>query len=264
MMRFQWTDEAIQQLIALHHAGRSATVIDRELGCGSRSAVLGKIHRLRDQGVIEARAFQANPNYKPGAGRNRQSPGLAHVPLITMRNAQGLSDRQIADEIGIRPDDVRYARRVNGIGANEYIPPVPAYAAQVAKLVGQGKSDREVAEAVGITLYQARGERRRQGLKSLAEPVPRVTNIVKGDSGQKVMKVFEEGFMGQRARFSLMKLPLSGACRFPIDQPDGMVKYCGDVTPDGRVYCAHHAARCFVAIVPKKALKPSHVYGARR
>jgi DNA-binding CsgD family transcriptional regulator len=263
--RFQWTEDAVKQLIALHGAGRSATEIDRALGCGSRCAVLGKLHRLRDQGKLDgARTFQKRADYKPGAGRNRQSPGLVHIPLITVRAAQGLSDRQIADEIGIKPDDVRYARKVGGISANDYVPPPPPYADDVAKLVNQGKSDRSVADALGITLWQARGERRRQGLKSQAEPTPRVTNIVKGDPGEKVMKVFAEGFLGQRSRLSLVQLPLSNACRFPIDQVDGSVRYCGDVTSDGCVYCTHHAARCYVAVEPKKALRPSHVYGPRR
>ena len=265
MTRFEWTEQAIQQLKTLHKDGRSATEINREMGCGSRNAVIGKIHRLRDQGLLDgARTIQKNPGYKPGAGRNRQSPGLAHVPLITVRAAQGLTDRQIADEIGIKPDDVRYVRRVNGISANEYIAPPPVYAADVARLVGQGKSDRAVAEALGITLWQARSERRRQGLKSAAEPTPRVTNIERGDPGEKIMKIFAEGFMGQRARLSLVQLPSSGACRFPIDQADGSVRYCGDITPDGRTYCSHHASRCYVAAPPKNAMKPSHVYGSRR
>lgn len=265
MDRFQWTEDAISQLIAMHGAGRSATEIDRELGCGSRSAVLGKIHRLRDRGILDgARTFQSRPDYKPGAGRNRQSPGLAHIPLITVRAAQGRTDRQIADEIGIKPDDVRYARRVNGISANDYVPPPPAYAADVAKLVNKGMNDRAVAEALGISLWQARGERRRQGLKSPAEPAPRVTNIVKGDPGEKIMKVFAEGFMGQRSRLSLDQLPLYGACRFPLDQADGSIRFCGDITGDGQVYCAHHAARCNVPVTPMKKIRPSHVYSSRR
>lgn len=262
---FNWTDAAIRQLIALHVAGRSATEIARQLGCGSRCAVLGKLHRLRDKGMIDGeRTFQKMADYKPGAGRNRQSPGLAHIPLITVRAAQGLTDRQIADEIGIKPDDVRYARRVGGTSTNEYVPSPPAYAAEVTRLVSQGKNDRSAAEDLGTTLWQARGERRRQGLKPEAEPTPRVTNIEKGDPGHKVMKVFAEEFMGQRSRLSLIQMPLSSACRFPIDQADGSVRFCGDVTGDGRVYCAHHTARCYTAVQPVKPLRPSHVYTSRR
>lgn len=267
MSSFDWTSERVDQLVALRKDGMSASEIAAKLGCGSRSAVLGKIMRLRDNGVIEGpRAFEKNANYKPAA-RGRHVPGLPHIPVIKTLLGEGRTDREIADEIGIKPDDVRYVRRIKGWKANSHVRPIPAFAAELTKLVLAGRSDREVAATLGISLYQARWERRRQGVKPAAGtkmPQPRVTTIVKGDTSEKVMAVFKEGFMGQRARVSLVNLPLHGKCRYPIDQPEGPVRYCGDHADEGAVYCSHHAARCYVAVEPRKALRPSHVYGARR
>lgn len=44
---FSWTDERVARLRKLWTRGFTAEAIADELGCGSRSAVLGKVHRLR-------------------------------------------------------------------------------------------------------------------------------------------------------------------------------------------------------------------------
>lgn len=259
---FQWTSEKVEALKALHAEGRSYTEIAQALGCGSRNVVGGKVMRLRDRGEIDGPrsypAFEINMRM----GRVRPSPGLAHVPLIKARLGEGKNDREIADEIGIKPDDVRYVRRIKKLRGNNNLPP-PAYAARLALLVLAGNTDRQVAEALGITMDQARYERRRQKLKAPGLRRDQVTNIVKGDPGSKVLAVFAEGFLGQRSSVDLVDLE-SGMCRFPIDQQDGPVRYCGDHCEDGEVYCTHHAARCYTAAPPAKPLRPVHVYGARR
>lgn len=43
-----WTDEKVSELLKLWETGLSAAQIAPKLGCASRSAVLGKIHRLKN------------------------------------------------------------------------------------------------------------------------------------------------------------------------------------------------------------------------
>jgi hypothetical protein len=264
MADFNWTEERVETLIALVKDGLSATEIANMLGCGSRNSVCGKIMRLRDAGRIDGpRTFQRSQTCTR-APRGHRIPGLAHVPLIKARLGEGRNDREIADEIGLKPDDIRYVRRIKGLQANIKTLPPPAYANEVAKLVTAGKTDRQISEVLGITPWQARGERRRQGLAAPVTNKQRaVTTIVKGDPGAKVAIVFAEGFMGQRSRVGLIDLG-PGLCHFPIDQQNGPVRYCGDLTAEGQTYCAHHAARCYMPTQRMKPLNPSHVCSARR
>lgn len=267
MSDFEWTEERVEALIAMKKEGRSASEIATALGCASRSSVCGKVMRLRDAGRLDGpRTFQTTGSYAPAA-RGRKSPGLAHVPLIKTRLDEGRNDREIADEIGVRPDDVRYVRRIKGLTAHgASVRPAPEFADEVTRLVLAGKNDREVAQELGITIWQARGERRRQKLEAPASPPPRparVTTITKGDPGAKIAQVFAEGFMGQRSRVDLVGLEL-GLCRFPIDQQEGPPRYCGDQAAEGQTYCAHHAARCYTPVVPMKPVRRNCLSAGRR
>lgn len=263
MINYEWTPERVEHLKALHAVGKSYTEIAAALGCPTRSVVGGKVMRLRDAGEIGGpRAFQKAAEVTR-AGRDRQCPGLAFVPIIKARLDEGKNDREIADECGIRPDDVRYVRRVKGFTASWRPQPLSkAYAEKVKELAEQGRSDNEIAREIGITYYQARSERRRQNIKSRFEQRNPVTTIVKGDPGAKVKAVFSEGFMGQRSRVSLLQLE-RGMCKFPIDQEDGSTRYCGDTAPDGQPYCAHHAARCYTAAVVKMPEGPLRIRSGR-
>lgn len=262
MTDFEWTEAMVEKLVDMTKAGASYSKIAKVIGCHSRSAVGGKISRLRDAGVFDGRGPCLKAK-KQNHNRGRQSPGLAHVPLIKERLKQGKNDRQIADEIGLMPDDVRYVRRIKKLKSNNDWGAPPKYANALARLVESGKSDREIAQALGITVNQSRYERRRQGLKPpISSQHIRVATIASGDSSLKIAAVFTEGFMGQRSRVALTELE-TGHCKFPIDQTDGTVRYCGDQAEDGRSYCQHHASRCYTAARPKHALKPSHVYAAR-
>ena len=66
--------------------------------------------------------------------------------------------------------------------------------------------------------------------------------------------VFSEGFAGQTGRLDLIDLA-DDQCRFPIDQPDGSVRFCAQPQRRGSAYCKHHHARCTdgPAIVFKRA-----------
>ena len=259
MMNFDWTPDRVEQLKALHSDGKSYTEIATILGCPTLSVVGGKVMRLRDLGEIGGPRTYQKCETVTRSGRDRQSPGLAFVPIIKARLSEGKNDREIADECGIRPDDVRYVRRIKGFTAARRPPPLSrAFSAKLRELAEQGASDNEIARELGITYHQARHERRRQNLKSSVEKRPPVTTIVKGDPGPKIEAVFREGFMGQRSRVSLLMLE-SGMCKFPIDQEDGSTRYCGDTTGDGQSYCAHHAARCYTAAVVKGPVVPLRV-----
>jgi hypothetical protein len=262
----EWTAEQDDALVSMLNSGLSSSRIASHFG-KSRSAVCGRIYRLRDKGQAGAPPSLKGTKADSVRVGKPKSPGLAFVPLIRQRLEQGATDREIASEIGLHAEDVRYARRVSGLPGTVRPAGPPANAEEVARLVAEGKSDPQIADALGVTIWQARNTRRRLKLGAPATPKPGhkpVTNIVKGDSGGKVGKVFTEGFMGQRSRLGLLDMPFSGACRFPIDQTDGPVRYCGDHADDGKSYCAHHAARCYTDAPPAKPLKPSHVYTARR
>lgn len=263
--RFEWTPEADASLAKFLGEGLSMAEIAARMGLPSRSSASGRVMRLRDKGKLDAPRSLATTKPLSARVAKPRSPGLAHVPLIKQRLEAGCTDREIAAEIGIHAEDVRYARRINNLPATVRPAGPPANAASVMLLVHQGKSDPQIADELGITVWQARHTRRRLNLGKPAAPKRQaVTNIVQGDSGGKIGKVFAEGFMGQRSRIGLLDMPRHGACRFPIDQADGSVRYCGDHAAEGEAYCAHHAARCYIAAPPAKPLKPSHVYTARR
>jgi len=260
----EWTAEHDQLLLSLLGENLSSAQIAARFG-KSRSAICGRVYRLRDKGQIDAPcALQGTKAVSLRVGKPR-SPGLAHVPLIKARLEQGATDREIASEIGIHAEDVRYARRVSGLPGTIRPAGLPANAEDVTRLVAEGKSDPQIADELSITVWQARNTRRRLKLGAPAAPQQRpISNMVAGDSGKKVERCFAEGFMGQASRLDLVDMPRSGACRFPIDQPDGAVRYCGDHAGDGESYCADHAARCYTSAVPRKPLLRNHLSAGRR
>jgi GcrA cell cycle regulator len=48
---FAWTEELVQRLVALWNEGASAAEVQARIGAPSRNAVIGKVHRLRLEGV---------------------------------------------------------------------------------------------------------------------------------------------------------------------------------------------------------------------
>jgi GcrA cell cycle regulator len=77
----EWNDERIEELTKMWRDGLSASQVARRLGGVSRSAVIGKVHRLG----IAGRALPSRPRLQGGrpASVNRASAGGAlrtHVP----------------------------------------------------------------------------------------------------------------------------------------------------------------------------------------
>lgn len=63
---FAWTDDVIAKMKDLHHAGKSASEIRREIGAVSRNAVCGKLHRL---GVVRPASAECASITKSIEGR---------------------------------------------------------------------------------------------------------------------------------------------------------------------------------------------------
>lgn len=73
-----WTAERIEQLKALHAADNSASQIAEVMGAPSRSAVIGKLHRL---GLHRGEKHKAN-NRVPAPKRPRKPAPKAMRPLV--------------------------------------------------------------------------------------------------------------------------------------------------------------------------------------
>lgn len=61
--------------------------------------------------------------------------------------------------------------------------------------------------------------------------------------GEPFAERFSEGFDGQSGSVELANHK-DHQCRFPVDQEDGSVKFCGDRAKQGSAYCPVHHARC--------------------
>jgi GcrA cell cycle regulator len=93
--RFDWTDERVNTLKALWGKGFSASEIAREMGCGSRSAIIGKVHRLN----LAPRGKQMSvrkPAYTP---RPRKEPRVhIRIPQRSKPDRDGLNAQQRQDQ----------------------------------------------------------------------------------------------------------------------------------------------------------------------
>src|SRR5579871_359482 len=78
-LRSDWNEARVALLTRRWAEGASASVIARELGGVSRSAVLGKVHRLklRQPETKLRRARNGSPRRRSGARRSRRSDGRA-------------------------------------------------------------------------------------------------------------------------------------------------------------------------------------------
>jgi hypothetical protein len=265
MSDFRWDEASTEKLKALYAEGKSMSVIAAEIGGPSRNAVIGKLHRLIYAGKIKARPESM---LAAGFSGKRPAPGLAHVPAIRARAEAGASDVAIAAELGIRAEDVRHVRRLEGIQSRvaELLQPTSEAVKRVdaiRRLVASGLNDAEIGARLGFTLGQVRHARRVSGVKgNVAAPALRKPAAA-ASAPQDHKLWFSEGYRGQTASVSLLELK-DCMCRFPIDQAEGPVRYCGAAVVEGSPWCEGHHARCCNGIpTPKAALKPSHVYRPR-
>ncbi len=93
-----WTDELVEELLALWEQGLSAAEVAGRLGHGlTRNAVIGKIHRLRSDGKAPARrqnaqaqstARQQQPAQRPSAKAADTSPAATAGALALKPRAE--------------------------------------------------------------------------------------------------------------------------------------------------------------------------------
>ena len=76
-----WTDDRVEKLKTMWTEGNSASQIAKELGCVTRNAVIGKVHRLG----LSGRAKPSRP--KPAKPATAAKPKLAPKPARTAAKA---------------------------------------------------------------------------------------------------------------------------------------------------------------------------------
>lgn len=122
-MSFEWTDERIAALKKLYGDGLSASKIADALGCESRNAVIGKIHRLGLSG--RARAAAVAKKTEPRKRGQKGDHGGGMVQRIRLR-----AERQ----------------------AKEVAKPAPAPAPKVKRATLISAPSIEAGEIIGIPL----------------------------------------------------------------------------------------------------------------
>ncbi len=115
----------------------------------------------------------------------------------------------------------------------------------------QGKSQRKIAAGLGVSQGCVAKIVKRHALKRQPRPAlklpqaprpPRRRSRVVPDKRRHI-DPFAEGFEGQTGSKSFADLDRHD-CRFPIDQTDGEVRYCGKRSREESSYCDEHFARC--------------------
>ena len=92
----EWNDERIEALTKMWRDGLSASQVARQLGGVSRSAVIGKVHRLG----IAGRDAPSRPMGGRPATRVRATAGGARRPQATRAPREVVSIPRIAYEVG--------------------------------------------------------------------------------------------------------------------------------------------------------------------
>lgn len=128
---------------------------------------------------------------------------------------------------------------------------------EILSLADSTKTNDEIARISGLTyeqvtrIYQEAGIKRKSTvghkLAHLPQTVKRNAEVANAgpqnisEAWFSTLDRFKEGFRGQTGRLAFIELR-TGLCHYPIDQPEGPVRYCG-LDADGR-YCPEHARRC--------------------
>lgn len=108
-----WTPDRVERLKALWLEGRSADEIARALNGGlSRSAVLGKVHRLGLSAGRPARAGPATPRVKRLRERRAGPPAEVERPSVASSPPRGLREDDLPtgerDLLALRRDQCRW------------------------------------------------------------------------------------------------------------------------------------------------------------
>lgn len=102
-MYFDWTAERVEKLKALWKEGLSGARIAAELGCDSRSAVIGKVHRLglpgritKDRKAMDQRRSQLN-QVRARPTRLRQIAAVLRSEALPITPASDVATVSFAD-----------------------------------------------------------------------------------------------------------------------------------------------------------------------
>ena len=200
------------QLRDLWAQGKSCRTIAAVLGHGlTRNAVIGKIHRLK----IEGRSTGSKKTAARADGRI--TPGMAALPE---QKSPLLSKTQKQRAMQMLEDGDYSHRQI----ADE----VGAMPLAIQSLSLTRRRPKSVAVDDGSL------KRRREG---------RAEHIAPALPHKNMLLAFADGYNGQKGRVALVDLKTQH-CRFPVDMPDGAVKYCGLGKEENGSYCPAHALRC--------------------
>jgi hypothetical protein len=172
------------------------------------------------------------------------------IEQVRQLTAQGYTSRQIGAMTGATRNAIVSVWRRFGIEPvrkrNSWD---EAAVARVARLLDERLSYAEVAAEFGVTVgtignvvtqHGLRPRKPKPGCFIMKAPDPDADAVF---DKSPLKPLFAEGFQGQAGRLDMADLE-DDHCRFPVDQPDGKVKFCADPQKPGSAYCPAHHARC--------------------
>lgn len=132
------------------------------------------------------------------------------------------------------PQPLAHRERLSALSANVGSDPPPK------RHLWQIPSTKKVANPIGYDSHRRQPDLRAFNGSNSPE--------VSAQAPTYILERFKAGFGSQQGKLSLQQLPREryGCCRYPIDQPDGSLLFCGDQAADNMTYCPTHWARCTV------------------
>lgn len=199
---------------------------------------------------------------KPPAHTNPSKWTPGKVEQVRRLTGDGYTSRQIGAMMGSTRNAIVSVWRRFGIEPvrkrNSWD---EAAIARVVQLLDERLSYAEVAAEFGVTVGTIGNVVTQHGLRP-RKPKPNSFTMKAPDFDADAVfdkspfkPLFAEGFQGQTGRLAMADLE-DDHCRFPVDQPDGTVRFCADPQLRGSAYCPAHHARCTdgPAIIFKKPL----------
>ncbi|MEO1160422.1 MAG: GcrA family cell cycle regulator [Pseudomonadota bacterium] len=172
------------------------------------------------------------------------------VEQVRQLTADGHTSRQIGAMMGsTRNAIVSVWRRFAIVPVRKRNTWDEAAIARVVQLLDERRTYAEIAAEFGVTLATIANVVTQHGLRPRkAKPGRFAIKAPDFDADAVFDKspfkpMFAEGFAGQSGKLAMADLE-DGHCRFPIDQPDGTVKFCAEPQQRGSSYCPSHHARC--------------------
>lgn len=105
------------------------------------------------------------PSRADGRGTTVAAPHPAErIQAVRRLATQGLSDREIGDELGLTKTSVEKIRRRTGIPAGKVIKVPPGTVETIRAMAAVGATDGEIGQAVGMSRGAVRGARQRHGV----------------------------------------------------------------------------------------------------